>query len=279
MLSSNILKESTVNGRKPVEGLTLVIDGMEFSYGAFPILKGVTLDIGKPGLISILGPNGVGKSTLIRCINKILAPTGGAVMIDDIDISEITVKELSKVMGYVPCATGTSFPITVTDAVLMGRFPHQKYGSLDHDLEIVYETLTSLDIAHLATRPINELSAGQLQKVMVAKGLAQQPRILLLDEPTANLDIRHQLNVTHLLRDVSRNSNVIVIMICHDINIAAKYSDSIILMSEGRIFAAGEPKDVITEDNLKTVYGVKSRVVNDVGRPHVMLRDDDDPED
>ena len=126
MLSSNILKESTVNGRKPVEGLTLVIDGMEFSYGAFPILKGVTLDIGKPGLISILGPNGVGKSTLIRCINKILAPTGGAVMIDDIDISEITVKELSKIMGYVPCATGTSFPITVTDAVLMGRFPHQK---------------------------------------------------------------------------------------------------------------------------------------------------------
>ena len=115
---------------------------------------------------------------------------------------------------------------------------------------------------------------------MVAKGLAQQPRILLLDEPTANLDIRHQLNVTHLLRDVSRNSNVIVIMICHDINIAAKYSDSIILMSEGRIFAAGEPEDVITEDNLKTVYGVKSRVVNDVGRPHVMLRDDDDdPED
>lgn len=279
MLSSITRTNSTEIENVPLEGLTIVLDGVEFSYGTFPILKGITMNLDKPGLISILGPNGVGKSTLIRCINKILAPTAGTVMVDDMDLSDITVKELAKIMGYVPCATGTSFPITVTDAVLMGRFPHQKYGSLEHDLEIVYDTLTSLGIADLSSRPINELSAGQLQKVMVAKGLAQKPRILLLDEPTANLDIRHQLNVTHLLRDISRTNNVIIIMICHDINIAAKYSDSIILMSEGRVFAAGDPEKVITEENLMTVYGVKSRIVHDMGRPHVMLRDDEDSDD
>lgn len=279
MLSSITHTNSTEIKNGPLEGLTIVLEGVEFSYGTFPILKGITMNLDKPGLISILGPNGVGKSTLIRCINKILAPTAGTAMVDDVDLSDITVKELAKIMGYVPCATGTSFPITVTDAVLMGRFPHQKYGSLEHDLEIVYDTLTSLGIADLSSRPINELSAGQLQKVMVAKGLAQKPRILLLDEPTANLDIRHQLNVTHLLRDISRTNNVIIIMICHDINIAAKYSDSIILMSEGRIFAAGDPEKVITEENLMTVYGVKSRIVHDMGRPHVMLRDDDDSDE
>lgn len=279
MLSSITRTNSTEIESGPLEGLTIVLDGVEFSYGTFPILKGITMNLDEPGLISILGPNGVGKSTLIRCINKILTPTAGTVMVDNVDLSEITVKELAKIMGYVPCATGTSFPITVTDAVLMGRFPHQKYGSLEHDLEIVYDTLTSLGIADLSSRPINELSAGQLQKVMVAKGLAQKPRILLLDEPTANLDIRHQLNVTHLLRDISKTNNVIIVMICHDINIAAKYSDSIILMSEGKIFAAGDPEKVITEENLMTVYGVKSRIVHDMGRPHVMLRDDDDSDD
>lgn len=279
MLTSINRSNSNTNEREPLEGLAISLNGVEFSYGTFPILKGITVKLDKPGLVSILGPNGVGKSTLVRCINKILSPTDGTVIVDDADLNEITVKELAKIMGYVPCATGTSFPITVTDAVLMGRFPHQKYGSLDHDLEIVYETLTSLGIDDLASRPINELSAGQLQKVMVAKGLAQKPKILLLDEPTANLDIRHQLNVTRLLKDMSKAENMIVVMICHDINIAAKYSDSIILMSEGKIFAAGDPNDVITEDNLRTVYGVKSRIVHDMGRPHVMLRDDSDPDE
>ena len=256
----------------------IVIDGVHFSYGDFPILKGVDLRIDGPELISILGPNGVGKSTLIRCLNKILSPTAGSVLVDGIDVKDVRVKDLAKNMGYVPCATGTSFPITVTDAVLMGRFPHQKYGSIDRDLEIVYSTLDSLGISDLAMRSINELSAGQLQKVMIAKGLAQQPKILLLDEPTANLDIRHQLNVTHLLRDVSKKNNVVVIMICHDINIAAKYSDRMVLMSQGAVYCTGTPQEVITEENLMAVYGVKSKVITDSGRPHAVLRDDEDGE-
>ncbi len=257
--------------------LEVRVDGVHFSYGAFPILKGIDLVIDKAELVSIIGPNGVGKSTLIRCMNKILKPTEGAVLVDGTDVSTVTEKSLAKVMGYVPCSSPGTFPISVVDAVLMGRYPHQKYGSLEGDLEIVYDTLEKLGIENLAMRSLNELSAGQYQKVMVAKGLAQKPRVLLLDEPTANLDIRHQLNVTHLLRDVSHHDSVTVVMICHDLNIAAKYSDKVVLMYEGRIFAAGTPKEVITESNLMTVYGVKSKVVEDMGRPHVMLRDDEDP--
>lgn len=257
--------------------LEIVMDGVRFSYGTSPILKGIELRIDRSELVSIIGPNGVGKSTLIRCMNKILRPTEGSVTVNGTDVGQIAERELAKVLGYVPCASTGTFPITVVDAVLMGRYPHQRYGSLERDLEIVYETLERLDIGDLAMRSLNELSAGQHQKVMVAKGLAQTPKVLLLDEPTANLDIRHQLNVTRLLRDLSREEDMAVVMICHDLNIASKYSDRIILMHEGRIFATGTPEEVITEENLMTVYGVKSRVVRDLGRPHVMLRDDEDP--
>ncbi len=128
-------------------------------------------------------------------------------------------------------------------------------------------------ISHLAMRAFNELSAGQHQKVMLARGLVQQPEILLLDEPTSNLDVRHQLDVTKMLRRLSRENNILIIMISHDINIAAKYSDKIILMHEGTIFDAGTPDEVITVENLRTVYGVTAEIISDGDAPHVILKD------
>lgn len=255
--------------------LNIKIDGLIFSYQTFPILKGIDLVLDRPGLISIIGPNGVGKSTLIHCMNKILTPTGGSVMVGGRDVKDISIKEMARIMGYVPYTTSNSFPISVIDAVMMGRHPYARHGSQEEDLRIVYETLEKLGIEDLAMRQLNELSAGQLQKVILAKGLAQQPRVLLLDEPTANLDIKHQLNVTKLLRNVTRETGMMVVMICHDLNIAAKYSDAIIMMHEGRIYSVGTPEEVITEDNLRTVYGVESKVITDQGRPHILLRDED----
>jgi iron complex transport system ATP-binding protein len=251
----------------------LNIEGLEFSYASVPVLKDITLDISDNELISILGPNGVGKSTLIHCLNKILQPTGGTVFIDEKDVKDIHIKELAKVMGYVPCASKDAFPMTVVDTVLMGRHPHSKWGSLNEDLEHVYRTLKLLGIEELAMRPFNELSAGQHQRVMLARGIVQEPKILLLDEPTSNLDIKHQIEVTRILRDISRSKNILVIMISHDINIASKYSDKMILMHDGTIFSVGKPNEVITENNLKTVYDVSAKVILDDDRPHVILKD------
>ncbi len=253
--------------------MELKINDVSFSYSSVPVLHDVSFELGGNELVSILGPNGVGKSTLIHCINKILAPTSGTVLIDGKDVSEIKLKELAKQIGYVPYSANDSFPLSVIDTVMIGRHPHSKWGTLDKDLDIVYDTLRMLGISHLAMRPFNELSAGQHQKVMLARGLVQEPEILLLDEPTSNLDVRHQLDVTKMLKRLSREKNILIVMISHDINIAAKYSDKIILMHKGSVFDMGEPNKVITAENLRIVYGVTAEITKDDDAPHVILKD------
>ena len=256
------------------------IDGLSFSYkGADSdknVLSDISLNIHGAQLVSILGPNGVGKSTFIHCLNKILDPTGGCVRINGTNVQDVSIKDLAKVMGYVPYTSTDNFPLSVTDTVLMGRHPHSKWGSLDDDLRIVHEMLQLIGIEDLAERNFNELSAGQHQKVMLARGLAQEPRILFLDEPTSNLDVRFQLEITRMLKRLSRQKNMLVIMISHDINIAAKYSDNIIMLHGGGIYALGKPQDVITPDNIRHVYEVGADVIMDRGRPHLILIDDDD---
>ena len=155
--------------------MNITIKDMKFSYGSISVLDDINLKIEGPQFISILGPNGVGKSTLIHCINKILEPTGGCVIVDDKDIENYSLKEMAKKIGYVPCASSDTFPLTVVDAVLLGRHPHTGWKTSDEDLDIVYDTLRKLGIEDLAMRYFNELSAGQHQKVMLARGLVQQP--------------------------------------------------------------------------------------------------------
>jgi len=254
--------------------MKLNLRNVEFSYASVPVLEDICLNIEDAQLVSIIGPNGVGKSTLIHCMNNILTPGKGTVLIDDTEVVNIGVKELAKQIGYVPYSAHNSFPLSVVDTVLMGRHPHNSWKTTKRDLQIVYETLGLLEIEHLAMRPFNELSAGQHQKVMLARGIAQEPKILLLDEPTANLDIRHQMEATRTLKELVDSRDMLIVMISHDLNLASTYSDNVIMMHEGRIFAVGTPSEVISEENLRMVYGVDSDIVDVKGRPHVILLDD-----
>lgn len=253
--------------------MKLNVNGISFSYPSKSVLDNITFDFDGPQLVAILGPNGVGKSTLIYCIDRILKPSGGTVFINDRDSREYQMKELARTIGYVPYASSDTFPMTVVDAVLLGRHPHSNWKSTRADVKVVYDVLRMMGIEDLAKRQFNELSAGQHQKAMLARGLVQEPQILLLDEPTANLDVRHQLGVTKLLRDLAHERNMLIVMICHDLNIASKYADSILMMKDGTIFAAGTSQEVITKENIETVYDVRCTVIDDEGRPHVILQD------
>lgn len=252
----------------------LKIASLDFGYTKdVTILKDINLEIEGPQLVSIIGPNGAGKTTLIQCINRLLTPTKGTVSLDGIDVTEYKSKDLAKKIGYVPYVSGDTFPLTVVDTVLMGRNPHRKWNTMHEDMKVVEEALDMMDISDLAMRQFNELSAGQHQRVMLARGLAQEPEILLLDEPTSNLDIRHQMEVIRLLKKQSTRKGMAVIMISHDINIAARYSDSIIMMHDGRINNVGTPEEVVTPGNMKEVYDIDVDVLRIDGRPHVVLKD------
>ena len=252
------------------------IDNLSFSYPGVDVLRDIVFDMNKAELVGILGPNGVGKSTLIHCMDRILEPTKGAILVDDVSVKNIHLRDLAKIMGYVPCVSSDAFPMTVLDTILVGRHPHNDWRLKKEDFDIVHDAMKTMGIEDLALRHFNELSAGQKQKVMLARGLVQEPKVLLLDEPTANLDIKHQYGVSKMLRSISRTKSVLVIMICHDLNIAAKYCDRIMLLSNKTIFAAGTPQEVITAENVKMVYGVDCEVIQTDGVPHVIVKDSEE---
>jgi iron complex transport system ATP-binding protein len=247
------------------------VESMSFSYGQTEIFKDVDFELDEPNLTCIIGPNGVGKTTLARCVNRLLRPKKGKVVLTGTDINDMTLKELATHMGFVPNTSGDTFPMSVVDTVLMGRHPRSGWATTDHDLKVVEETIKTMGLEELAMRDFNELSAGQHQKVMIARGLAQEPDVLVLDEPTSNLDIKHQIEVMEILHMLVREKGIMVLMVCHDLNITARYADRIIMMSNGGVFADGTAQEVITEENVMKVYGVRSKIIEVEGRPHVIL--------
>lgn len=247
------------------------VEEISFNYGTTEILRNVKFDLNEPNLTCIIGPNGVGKTTLARCVNRLLRPKCGKVVLSGVDTKDMTLRELAIHMGYVPNASGDTFPMSVVDTVLMGRHPRGGWTPSDKDLQIVEDTIKIMGLEEYAMRDFNELSAGQHQKVMIARGLAQEPEVLILDEPTSNLDVRHQIEVMELLHDLSREKKILVLMVCHDLNITARYADRIIMMYDGGVFSDGTAKEVMTEENIMKVYGVRTKVIDVEGRPHVIL--------
>ena len=248
----------------------LKVKNVEFNYASVPVLKDVCIELSESEMLGVVGPNGAGKSTLIRCIDWILKPQRGSIVLDERDIKEMHGMELAKKIGYIPQSATQVFPATVFDTVLMGRRPHIGWKSSEKDTEKVLETLQMLNIESFAMRDINELSGGQQQNVFIARALTQEPDVLLLDEPTSNLDIRHQLEVMDIIKNIVREKGISAIMAIHDLNLASRYADRIIMMNSGEIFSAGDPVSTLTPENIEHVYGVEVRVHNQDGSPYIV---------
>lgn len=253
--------------------MKMELKNVSFAYKSSqtPVLHDINLVLEEPGLYCIVGPNGVGKSTMVKCMNKILKPTSGQVLLNDVDIQDMKLKDIAEHIGYVPVQTQDVFSMPVIDAILLGRQKANKWKTTDEDLEIAARVMKMMGIQDLAMRGFNHLSAGQHQKVAIARGLVQEPEMLILDEPTANLDVKHQVYVSELLRAMAIEENMIVLMISHDLNIAAKYAHKIIVMEHGTVVDVGTSNDIITEDLVARVYEVDCKIENDEGRPHVVL--------
>ncbi|MBR4202095.1 MAG: ABC transporter ATP-binding protein [Candidatus Methanomethylophilaceae archaeon] len=250
--------------------MSIRAEGLGVSYGDIRVWKDIDLDISEPGLVAILGPNGVGKSTFMYTINKILEPTEGRVLIDGTDVMDMDYKDIAKIIAYVPQQSNETFAMSVLDTVLMGRYPVSGFVTTKEDIQVATSCLKMMGITDLAMRNFNELSAGQHQKVMIARGLAQEPQILMLDEPTSNLDVYHQYYVMKLLRDIAREKGIIILVICHDLNIASRFADRLILLSKGVIGADGTSEEVITKENIKNVYDMDTEIITVDERPYII---------
>ena len=250
------------------------VKDLDFTFGkGRNVLNGISLMIDKPGLYCIIGPNGVGKSTFVRCLNKIYNVPRNKVFIDGTDINDLSIKDNAKNMSYVPVGGDDTFALSVVDTILVGRHTQQKWRTSEEDMEITYKAMKLMGIEDLAMKRYNELSAGQHQKVAIARGLVQETKFIILDEPTANLDVRYQVYVTELLKELAVKTGMTVLMISHDLNITSRYADEVIVMAHpGVIHSMGKSEDVITESMIKEVYGVDCEVIHDrYGKPHVIL--------
>ncbi len=248
------------------------IENMNAGYGSNEILHDINLHLEGPGLTCIIGPNGVGKSTLIKCMNKLLTPNSGTVRINGREISGMNRKEIAEIISYVPVQSDDVFAMPVFDTVLIGRANKGRWKTSAEDIIRVKKALSVLNLTEFSDRPFNELSAGQHQTVAIARGLVQETEILILDEPTSNLDIRHQIFITSLMHEIAITKGVMVIMISHNLNIASMFADQIVLMEKpGQIRQVGTAEEVITPENISEVYNVGCDIVTHQGRPVILL--------
>ena len=249
--------------------LVVKVDDISFSYGTkrnlcSKTLKGITINAGKGQLIGIMGPNGCGKTTFMRCINKVLKPQEGAIYIDGKDVDRLKMMEIAKICANIPADVPDDFHLSVEEFVSLGRYPYITgiWWEGEKDEQLVREAMDSYHVTHLCDRKLGELSSGEKARVLLAKGAVQQPKILLADEPSAHLDLKFKLQVMQALKDLS-HQGVTVITASHDINLIAKYCDLVIVISEGSILSYGPPAEIIKEEIIRSVYGVEVSIVRE----------------
>jgi len=240
----------------------LSVNGVECRYGSVKILEEVSFTVQEGDFVGIIGPNGSGKTTLLKSISRTLKPYKGTIILDKTDVYSIKSIDLAKQMAIVPQESNIGFSFTALDIVLMGRNPHMKRFQMESasDLTIVRKAMNRTNTWHLADRPINELSGGEKQRVVIARALAQEPKVLLLDEPLTHLDMINQLEIMDLVKELCTKERLIVLTVIHDLNLAARYCSSILLLKGARIFAAGPVENVLTSENIKAVFHVDAIV-------------------
>ncbi|MHC1626693.1 MAG: ABC transporter ATP-binding protein [Methanoculleaceae archaeon] len=239
-----------------------------FSYAEQKILHEITFDVQSGQLVTILGPNGSGKTTLLKCINLLLQAEG-SIQVDGTEISKISSSELAKKIGYVPQAHTPAFPYRVLDVVVSGRTPYLGLSAPQkEDYELGYQMVKQVGIDHLAEKPYIRLSGGELRLVLLARALVQQSRVLLLDEPTSNLDMKNRILVLKVLKGIVEQG-VAVLMTEHDPNLASLFSDRVLLMYEGRLLRYGHADDVLSRENIMEVYGIDVEIFRNNGNHYI----------
>ncbi|MGI5822470.1 MAG: ABC transporter ATP-binding protein [Dethiobacteria bacterium] len=230
---------------------------MTIEFGAFKALQGLSFTLPGGAFTALIGPNGAGKSSLLRCIGRALQPSRGAVYLDDKDLQKLPLGETARTMAVVPQDTSVDFDFSVRELVMMGRYPHQGRfrGGNAKDRKIVHEALVATGITHLAAKSVTQLSGGERQRVIIARALAQEPELLLLDEPTANLDINFQVEFLELLHKLNRTKGITILAAIHDLNLAAQYFASFVLLADKKVLAIGRPEEVLTPENIYNSYG------------------------
>ena len=240
--------------------MTLIADSIRQGYGDNVVIEGISFELEKGSLISVLGPNGSGKSTLIRTVCGMMKPWSGSLSVDGKDISDMEPKELSRNLGYVPQRYMQTDYLKVFDAVLIGRAPYMSWSYSRDDFEHAENAMERMGVMDLADRYVNDLSGGQLQKIIIARALAQDPNYFILDEPTSALDLKNQMVALRTVKDIVSEGRSGALVALHDLNLAMRFSDETIMLKDGRVYAMGRPEDVITEESIRDVYGVSSEV-------------------
>jgi iron complex transport system ATP-binding protein len=245
--------------------------GLSLAYDGVPIIRDLNLAIPTGKISALVGGNGCGKSTLLRGLARLLKPHGGTVYLDGESIFQLSTKEVAQQLGILPQGPVAPEGLTVRDLVAQGRYPYQNWLQQwsAKDEKIVQQALEITDLLKLTDRALDTLSGGQRQRAWIAMALAQDTDILLLDEPTTFLDLAHQIEVLDLLYELNQTQGRTIVMVLHDLNQACRYADYLVAVKEGRIFAAGEPKQAMTEEMVQEVFGLECRVVADpvVGTP------------
>jgi iron complex transport system ATP-binding protein len=243
----------------------LDIDSLSYTYDEKPVLDAISLSVNRGEIIGILGPNGCGKTTLLKNLNRNLHPHGGCIMVDGTDIENITKKQIAQSLAVVPQTNEIRFAFTVRDIVAMGRMPFQESfrGESSQDLAIIDRAIEQTGLTPLADRFINTVSGGERQRAIIARAIAQTPKIILMDEPTLHLDINMQFEVLDLVSGLSRKNNLTVVIVSHDLPMVTRYCDRVVLIHDHKIFAVGTPEDVLTPNNMRTVFNVDAELEDD----------------